>query len=535
MVGPWYRLVLFALLLLLSGSASAAEPRDELLDSETARTLTLGNRPVVVFMADIGAMTPEYRAARARERIRHLEPDDVLQPVTASRIVVADNPAILLSINNKPLFALVGKDLDPTENLTLDEAGRRTQVRLERIRQDYLEQRRPEQLVRGGVLSLLATAFLGGFLFVIRHLHTAWLRRCLRKPLGRLLLPTAPFWLGDLMRRIEAGLAGLLAMVLSVTAGYLWLGFVLTRFPYTRSWGEQLGGSVISLLTRFSDGVIGAMPGLFAVLVIILLARFVIRLLDWLFDAVQRGRLELPGLHRETVGATRRLTTIAISVFALVVAYPYLPGADSEAFKGVSVFLGLMVTLGSAGLVNQAMSGLVLVYSRALKPGDFVHLSDVEGTVTEVGPLSTKLITRNDHEVTLPNSVIVGGKITNLSRHVSDDGLALTTRITIGYDAPWRQVHAMLALAAARTVGVNTRIEPLIRQLALQDFYVEYELQVRIADGMAPPDIRAALHAAIQDVFNEYGVQIMSPHFMSQPDTVVKVGEEHRFDPPAVK
>jgi small-conductance mechanosensitive channel len=176
-----------------------------------------------------------------------------------------------------------------------------------------------------------------------------------------------------------------------------------------------------------------------------------------------------------------------------------------------------MVSLGSTGLINQMMAGLVLVYSRALRRGDFVVVDDVEGVVMEVGALATKVVTMRNEEITIPNAVLTATRIRNYSKLAGTHGTMLSTKITIGYDAPWRQVHAMLALAAERTPGLRREPAPIVYQRALSDFYVEYELLANTDRPGERVPILSALHQNIQDVFNEHGVQIMSPHFVLQP------------------
>jgi small-conductance mechanosensitive channel len=154
-------------------------------------------------------------------------------------------------------------------------------------------------------------------------------------------------------------------------------------------------------------------------------------MVDGFFRAVEEEAMTVTWLAPDTAKATRRLTAVLIWVFALTVAYPYIPGSNSDAFKGISVFVGLMVSLGSAGLVNQVMSGLVVAYSRALKAGDFVRVGTTEGTVGEVGMLSTKVITPKREAVTVPNAVLVGSPITNYSRLADGQGAIVGTKVTM--------------------------------------------------------------------------------------------------------
>ncbi len=185
--------------------------------------------------------------------------------------------------------------------------------------------------------------------------------------------------------------------------------------------------------------------------------------------------------------------------------------------------------------MNHAMSGLVLIYSRALRKGDIIRVADNEGLVTEIGMLATKIITRENYVVTVPNAVVVSGKITNLSAQNPDGGVNLTTGVTIGYDTPWRQVHAMLEIAARRAKCIDQSQQPLVRQLSLMDWYIAYELQVKLRAGQSLAEARNELHSNIQDVFNEFNVQIMSPNFVMQPEGAVVVTEDNWYAAPAEK
>jgi small-conductance mechanosensitive channel len=216
-----------------------------------------------------------------------------------------------------------------------------------------------------------------------------------------------------------------------------------------------------------------------------------------------------------------------------VVAYPYIPGSETEAFKGLSVLIGLMITLGSTGLINQIISGLFVIYSRSVRPEDYVRIGDIEGQVTDVGFLATKLKTPRQEEITIPHSVLVGTATTNYSRLAGPDGMVVTASVTIGYDVPWRQVHALLLLGASRTRGIRTDPSPRVLQRELSDFYVQYHLMAHLEEGKSRAEVLSDLHAQIQDAFNEFGAQIMSPHFESQPERRVLVPKSEWHTAPA--
>ena len=238
-------------------------------------------------------------------------------------------------------------------------------------------------------------------------------------------------------------------------------------------------------------------------------------------------------IHPDTAQPTRRLVSLLVWVFALVMAYPYLPGSETDAFKGASVFLGLVLSLGSSGFVNQIMSSFMITYSRALHVGDYVRVGEIEGTVTHLGVLSTKIRTPRGEEVTLPNANVVSQTMTNYSGAEGVEGVYAPTSVTIGYDTPWRQVQSLLLMAAERTPSVRKSPSPAVRQSALEDFYVKYTLFVCPERPQQRLATMSALHGNILDVFNEYGVQIMSPNYEADPEGRKIVPKDRWHDAPA--
>jgi small-conductance mechanosensitive channel len=334
---------------------------------------------------------------------------------------------------------------------------------------------------------------------------------------------------------VQAGktIIGLLWLAALLVLVYLWLAYCLGQFPESASWADRLQDFLIALLRDFGWGVIGAVPGLVAVVVVFLIARWFARLISIVFNKVESGAISLPWLERETARTTQILLIMVVWLFALVVAYPYIPGSETDAFKGLSVLIGLMVTLGSTGIINQVISGLFVVYSKSVRPEDYVRVGDVEGEVIDVGFLATKLRTPRQEEITIPHSVLVGTATTNYSRLAGDNGMAVTTSVTIGYDVPWRQVHALLQLGAARTQGLRRNPPPRVMQRELSDVCVQYMLLAHLEDGKNRAAVLSELHAQIQDAFNEFGTQIMSPHFEAQPDKPVVVPKSRWYAAPA--
>jgi small-conductance mechanosensitive channel len=331
-----------------------------------------------------------------------------------------------------------------------------------------------------------------------------------------------------LVQRLVRIAGGALALLFT----YSWVTIVLRRFPYTRPWGETLKATLYATVTSGARRLLDHLPDLLTVLLIVVVTRFAVRLVSFAFRTVEDGRVSLPGVYPETAQPTRRIAVALLWIFALVVCYEFLPGAKSDAFKGVSVFIGLIISLGSSGIMNQVMSGLMVTYSRAVRVGDFVRIGDVEGTVTQLGTLSTKIKTPRNEEVTLPNALVVSQAATNYSRHAADGVLAPAT-ITIGYDVPWRQVQSLLLIAAERTPGVRKAPAPVVLQTALGDFAVEYKVLVCVDQPHRRLVTLNALHANIQDAFNYYGVQIMSPAYEADPGERKTVPPSRWYSAPA--
>jgi small-conductance mechanosensitive channel len=314
---------------------------------------------------------------------------------------------------------------------------------------------------------------------------------------------------------------------------YWWAFFVLGSFAVTAPLAHTLGDWLLAKVVWVAEGALDALPGLATVLVVLVLTRAVADVVGYFFQAVQQGRLRVRMFHPETAAATLRIFRLVIWALGIVIAYPYLPGSSSDAFKGISVLIGLMVTLGSAGLISQAMSGLVVVYSRSLRKGDFVDINGVQGVVTEVASLATKIVNVRNEEITIPYSVVVSTPIRNYTKLGGGQGTLITTKVTIGYDAPWRQVHTMLITAARKTPGVRPTPEPYVYQRALSDFFVEYELFANTDEPARRIPILSDLHAGILDEFNAHGVQIMSPHYAIQPRQAVLVAKDDSYAAPA--
>ncbi|MGY6277265.1 mechanosensitive ion channel family protein [Methylomonas sp. MgM2] len=502
---------------------------------EKATPIIVWNREITELRGYFENLSPRERAVGIVDRILSIPTDQSSYKVEAKDAVMAQYTGAWILVNDKIIFGLMLQDANIAAGESFEALKQKTVDNLRAWLAVRAEQQRWPLLLRGGALSIAATIIFGIILIYSLRFSNRWLAKRSAEMSDFTL---APFMIGDVNIKpyviaLEIGVFKLGFWGLGLALAYVWATFVFHQFPYSKPWGSQLSVFLMQMFKDFGVAILQAMPDLFTVAVIFLLTRLFVRVITAFFYSAERGLFQSVWLQPETARATRRLVVVLIWIFALVVAYPYLPGAHTEAFKGVSVFVGLMLSLGSAGMVGQIVGGLVVVYSRAFRTGEYVRIGEYEGVIREIGILSTKMLTLKQEEITIPNAVLVGSTTVNYSRYSEGGGSILSTTVTIGYDAPWRQVHSLLQMAAKRTPGVLSEPEPRVFQRSLSDFYVEYQLLFRIGRPEQRYAVLSELHGQIQDIFNEYGVQIMSPHFEAQPEAAIVVPESDWRKPPA--
>ena len=518
--------LVLATVALTAGAADAPAPE--------SAALKIANRTIITLRGPIGGYKAQERADAAQARIREALGVQALPAVRAeespegTRVLVGGVTAFVV----RPI------DIDADAGEATATVAREALKRLEAAMVARAEQRSPRYLAEATVISRAATLVLAMLVWALQWLRgwaDARVGRAADERTSKLRAISFAFGSGQVLAITRPLLRSLVLLAMVVMA-CVWLAFVLERFPYTMPYGERLGDELANLFGRAGLAVIEALPGLLLVVVIFFIARAVNRALRLLFDRVESGHVKLAWLDTNAAGPTRRISAIVVWVFALAMAYPYLPGANTEAFKGLSVMVGVMVSLGGAGMIGQAFAGLALMYNGSIRAGEYVRIGEIEGTVVELGMVVTRIRTGLGEVITLANSAVTSTPIKNYSRAYEGTGFVLDTTVTIGYATPWRQVQAMLIEAALRTEGiVKEKPEPHVRQTALSDFYVQYRLIAY--SSVRKPGARAAvlndLHANIQDVFNQYGVQIMSPNYEADPPEPQLVPQEKWYAPPA--
>ena len=326
----------------------------------------------------------------------------------------------------------------------------------------------------------------------------------------------------------------LVRSIVLVVLGFLLLQYELALFPQTRVVSWNLGNWVLEPLGTMWTSFTATLPSLIFLAILFWIVRILLKIIHRFFDAVDEGRLVFDRFDREWAIPTYKLVRLLVVAFAIVVGYPYIPGSSSEAFKGISLFLGVAFSLGSSSFLSNMIAGYSMNYRRLFKVGDRVKIGEVNGEVTAVRLQVTHVRTIRNEEVTIPNSVILNTHVVNYSALARSNGLVLMATVGIGYETPWRQVEAMLLEAARRTPGLLPEPAPFIRQQALGDFAVTYALCVHIDQPMKMEATYTDLHRHVLDVFNEYGVQIMTPAYEGDPAIPKIVPRDQWYMAPAV-
>ena len=386
--------------------------------------------------------------------------------------------------------------------------------------ESYRLERTPEQLTHG--------ILVAGCWTVALVLVTFVLFRTLRWIVGlieRRYEATIEHIESGTFRLISAGsiwlairfVSRLLALVAVFAAWYTYLHIVLGLFPWTRSFASNLRDLTLAPLQQLASELLSSIPQLVIIFLIVLAARYLIRLARLFFSAVENGGIKLSGFEVEWADPTYNIVRLLIVAFAAMVCYPYIPGSQSAAFKGMTIFIGVLFSLGSSSLLANLIAGYTMTYRRAFHVGDRIRVGELTGDVSQVRLMVTHLRSIKNEELVVPNSVILGSSIINFSALAREKGLILHTTVGIGYETPWRQVEAMLLMSATRTPGLLRKPTPYVLQKSLGDYAVNYELNVYCDDALQMYRLYTELHRNILDVFNEYNVQIMTPSYVADP------------------
>jgi small-conductance mechanosensitive channel len=480
--------------------------------------VVLGTDTLFYVKAGLGPFTPEQRAGVAAERIRRVVRD---QLATFESAVAVDNGRSTdVRVDSTVLFTVTDEDADSARTTRALLAAERARAVTAAV-----QTRQPGAILRqvllGAGLTLIASIL---FLLVLKGL-TLLLARTIRRIRGwrgtrvhGLRLRRFELFSSAQIVEVLVSAVSILRVAVLLLLGYAYVSVVFSFFPWTRGFASTLLGWVVEPLRLVGLAFVQFIPKLFFIIVIIVVTRFVLKVIRLVFNGIASGRLELPKFPAEWADPTYKLVRLFVLVVALIVVFPYLPGSQSDAFKGVSVFVGLLLSLGSTAATANMVAGVVLTYMRPFRVGDRVRIADTTGDVLEKTLLVTRVRTIHHEDISIPNAMVLASHIVNFSSSVRDAGLILHTSVTIGYDAPWRKVHQLLLTAAATTEGILREPQAYVLQTSLDDSYVSYQLN---AYTDRPNEIHltyARLHENIQDQFIAGGVEILSPVYAALRD-----------------
>ncbi|WNC94794.1 mechanosensitive ion channel family protein [Paraburkholderia sp. FT54] len=481
----------------------------------------------------VSSFPAEQRAEAIRRRIEKVAADPSF-PSDGLSAEVVENVTVIMA--GQATLMIVSEADAQLEHTSRDHLATLHLMRIRRAIDEYRQSRRSDALLKAGLYAAGATALLALVITVLLVLDR-WLDKALSRRLkSRVhdigiqsfeILGSETIWKAFHGLMLAVGVATITVSV------YGYLHYVLALFPWTRSISNGLFDLAAGAVEHMGKSMGASIPDILILAIIYYLSQFVLRRIRRFFDAVAQKRVTFAQFEPEWALPTYRLVRVLILAFALVVAYPYIPGSESAAFKGISIFIGLVLSLGSSTAISNLIAGYLMTYRRVFKVGDRVRVGDVTGEVIAIRLQVTHLRTVKNEEVTIPNSQILNGDVTNFSSMAGTRGLILHTSVGIRYETPWRQVEAMLRVAAERTSGVLREPQPFILLIKLGDFAVTYELNVYIRDTHVIAQIYADLHRHILDVFNEYGVQIMTPAYEGDPDVPKVVPREQWYAAPA--
>lgn len=313
-------------------------------------------------------------------------------------------------------------------------------------------------------------------------------------------------------------LSNLLRYVIMLLQLLITVPLLFAIFPQTKGLAYQIFSYIWNPIKNILVGIVDYIPNLFAILIICFAVKYLVRLVHYLSREVEAGRLKFGGFYPDWAMPTYHIIRFLLYAFMIAMIYPYLPGAKNGVFQGISVFVGLIISLGSSTVIGNVIAGLVITYMRPFKLGDRIQLNDTTGNVIEKTPLVTRIKTPKNEVVTIPNSFIMSSHTVNYSASAREYGLIIHSEVTIGYDVPWRQVHQLLIEAALNTSGVIDDPRPFVLETSLSDWYPVYQINAYIREADKLAQIYSDLHQNIQDRFNEAGIEIMSPHYMAMRD-----------------
>jgi small-conductance mechanosensitive channel len=485
--------------------------------SETGVPVTLDGQVLFYVHNALGPLNPEERAASARRRLIRIAEDPFYSEDLFS--IQKTDSETRVFYRGGLVGVVTAEDAASTHQSQEELASERIEIVKEAVSR-YRERRAPTEWRRAQIGVAVATVALITLLLILRILHR-WMSAIVERRRGAgiaLRLQQQVVIDPDRLARLEQRGVRVGTAATALVLILLYLQTVFWFVPITRGYTLALLDYLLDPVANLWQGFLANVGNLFSILVILVLARYLLKGLHSLLLAASADVVKLPGIAPSWAPHLYRILRLLVIGITAVMIYPYIPGSNTDAFKGLGILGGALLTVGASGAVGNFIAGLMLVFSDTFRIGDRVKVGDTMGDVLETSMSLTRIRTPKNEVVTYPNAMLLSGHLVNYSAKAREEGLILHTSVTIGYDAPWRKVHELLVQAALRTPGIVPQPAPFVLQTALNDFFITYEINAYTRSANVMFQIYGELHQNIQDAFNEAGVEIMSPHFTSLRD-----------------
>lgn len=488
----------------------------------------------------IGSFTAQERAAIINDRLEDLYPRFFVN--SDSLVMVNNGLSVEVYFRDKIIFSVTDLDemwLEVPKEIIAKNFIQLIVNDIEHFQKDKSLFKKLQQIGLALLVILLQFLFVKGINYLYKIKITQWLIS--KKEVWFKGLKIKNYEIVNQESELSAALfiIKLLRFLTIAIILYISIPILFSIFPPTRRIAEVLFSYILTPVKIIVSSVLGYIPDMIIIIVIVLFTRYVIKFLKYIASEIETEKIKIPGFFPDWARPSFNILKMLILAFTFIAIFPYLPGSGSDVFKGVSVFIGVVFSLGSSSIIGNMVAGMVITYMRPFKIGDRIKIGEVTGNVVEKTPFVTRVRTPKKEFITIPNSNVLSSNVINYSNSKLQGGLVIHTTITIGYDVPWRQVHQILINAAKKTANLNLDIAPFVLQTSLDDFYVSYQLNAHTNDPDKQPGIYSELHENIQDGFNEHEIEIMSPHYRAtrdgNPIAIPKSYIPEGYKPPSFK
>jgi len=497
-------------------------PIQENPSQETSVQVEWKGEPVVVFgdtlfylKTRVGSFTPKERAEKIAKRIEHLC-DDYTYKSEKLKVVAEGNHYVVM-YGDIIIVTISNEEAEANNSNQKIIATRIKQKIIDKV-DDYRKETSLNYIFKEIILALLLIFSAFFAIKIINKLYKKVFNKILAfkgsKIKGISIKSYNIFNENQLLRIVLTALKVFKYFVIILLL-YLCLPLLFSIFPVTHGIANTLLGYVINPARKIFLAVFNYIPNLIAILVIVFVFRYVIKILKFFSQGIQSGSIPIKGFYPDWAIPTFNIIRVLLIVFMVVIIFPLLPGSETPVFKGVSIFVGVIISLGSTNLIGNLVAGLVLTYMRPFQIGDRIKIAEIEGNVVEKTPFVVRIRTSKNEEITIPNSNILSANTVNYTASAANTKVAVYLSVTVGYDVPWRQVHQLLLDAAAKTTLILQEPKPFVLQTAFNDFYIDYQINAFISDVNKMPSIYSDLRQNIQDIFSEAEIDMLSKHYFS--------------------